>query len=43
VAPDLIKDAETVARLAASEEKGHLAYDYILDQVEVRWLRQPVP
>jgi creatinine amidohydrolase len=42
VAPGLITDAETVARLAASEEKGHRAYDYILDQVEVRWLRQPI-
>lgn len=41
VAPDLINDAETVARLGASPEKGRRAYDYILDQVEVRWLRQP--
>jgi creatinine amidohydrolase len=42
VAPDLIRDAETVARLGASGEKGQRAYDYILDQVEVRWLRQPI-
>ena len=42
VAPDLINDAETVARLGASPEKGRRAYDYILDQVEVRWLRQPI-
>ena len=42
VAPDLINDAETVARLGASQEKGRKAYDYILDQVEVRWLRQPL-
>ena len=41
VAPDLINDAETVARLGASPEKGRRAFDYILDQVEVRWLRQP--
>ena len=43
VAPDLINDAETVARLGASEEKGRRAFDYILDQVEDRWLRQPLP
>ena len=42
VAPELITDAETVARLGASPEKGRRAYDYILDQVEVRWLRQPL-
>ncbi len=42
VAPELIHDAETVARLGASEQKGRRAYDYILDQVEVRWLRDPV-
>jgi len=41
IAPDLISDAETVARLGASAEMGRKAYDYILDQVEVRWLRQP--
>lgn len=42
VAPELIHDAETVARLGASAEKGRRAYDYILDQVELRWLREPV-
>jgi len=42
VAPDLIRDPETVARLGASTEKGRLAYHYILDQVERRWLRDPV-
>lgn len=39
VAPELIRDAETVTRLGASAEKGRLAYDYILDHVEGRWLR----
>ena len=43
VAPDLITDAETVARLGASPDKGRHAFDYILDQIEVRWLRQPIP
>jgi hypothetical protein len=42
VAPELIHDAETVARLGASHEKGRRAYDYILDQVELRWLREPM-
>lgn len=41
VAPELIRDGEAVARLGASPEKGRLAYEYILDQVEARWLRGP--
>jgi creatinine amidohydrolase len=43
VAPDLVRDAEAVARLGASGEKGARILDYILEQVEARWLRQPVP
>jgi creatinine amidohydrolase len=43
VAPDLINDAEAVARVGASREKGARIHDYILEQVEARWLRQPLP
>ena len=39
VAPELIRDAEAIARLSASREKGARIYDYILEQVEARWLQ----
>ncbi|HEX9893788.1 MAG TPA: creatininase family protein [Gemmatimonadales bacterium] len=43
VAPELVRDAETVTRLSASREKGGRIHEYILEQVEARWLRpQPV-
>lgn len=34
VAPELVRDADAVARLSASREKGGRIYDYILEQVE---------
>ncbi len=38
VAPDLIRDAEAVARLKASGAKGARILDYIVEQVSRRWL-----
>jgi creatinine amidohydrolase len=43
LAPELIRDPEAVARLRASSEKGARIHDYILEQVEARWLRPPAP
>jgi creatinine amidohydrolase len=41
LAPELIRDGDAVARLRASSEKGARIHDYIVEQVEARWLRPP--
>lgn len=43
LAPELVRDRDAVARLRASSEKGARIHDYIVEQVEARWLRPPAP